>query len=1158
VPRRRLLLVGLSLPALLFNQGVASAAALTPATSGPSSALTPSAIAQLSKNVTDPVIIVLKNQFPAEPATRTDTPARRALVSNSQAAVTQELSETGATHVRSYTTLNAISATVSHAEAARLASSSAVQAVIPDSSFRIATPQAEVAGVLSTAGATSGTGAATNTPPPGACSTNPSDPQLNPQALSVLNVKSSDPSQKTAASLGIDGSGVTVAFIADGVDINNPDFIRNGKSVFSDYEDFSGDGPNAPTAGGEAFLDASSIAAQGNQTYNVQNYGATPLSTPCYIKVQGVAPGVNLVGLKTFSNNNVSTNSAFLEAIDYAVQVDHVDVINESFGSYNLPDSTIDVMRLFDEQAVAAGVTVVASSGDAGTSSTQVSPSTDPAVISAGATTTLRGYTQAGYGGYYVFGAKGYENNNISGFSSGGWQENGATVDLVAPGDLNWALCSTDTAIYADCTSYAGKPTPVQLSGGTSESAPLTAGVAALIIEAYRNTHGGASPTPALIKQILTSSATDLGLPAQEEGAGLVNAYRAVELAESASTADGPGSPTGDSVLASTGQINATVMPGQAETLKVDLTNEGSTSETITAKARQLGPSKVIKTATVTLSDTSSPHVPDFVGHLSNYEKVTFTVPSGADHLETDIAYHGAVDNPAAGNLNARVRISLIDPSGQLASYSVPQGTSNFGRTEVNKPAPGTWTAYIWSRESTLGGTTGPVLFSANVASYQSYGMVSPASFTLAPGKSRTVSLTTSATSGPGDTAASLALMENGNPTTVPVTIRTLLDLSSGKASFTGTVFGGNGRQAAEGQTFYYSYNVPSGEAELNASLTLSTDAGDPAYLMLVDPAGELAGVATNQTVLSNSSGGSVFSSLGAQSHVLRPDPGRWVEIVVFPDFVSGNEISQQFSGTVDLSTVPVTSTGIPGSTTTMLAAGQPVVGSVTVKNNGPAWQTYFVDARLNSQAVVPLALTSGPHITLPLTFSEFPLFLVPSDTTELASGVTASQPVTFDEQAADGDPDVGSTPSGFYGATADLTDNPVTPGIWDLAPSEIGPFGASGAPSAKATIQVMALTRAFDSSVSSSTGDLWAESATGAWATGALDGGVTPVLVAPGQSTTIPVIIDPQGKSGSKVSGTLFVDDLTTLEPYSSYQPLGESFTGDQVAAVPYSYTIK
>ena len=93
----------------------------------------------------------------------------------------------------------------------------------------------------------------------------------------------------------------------------DPSFIRaNGSPVFIDYEDFSGDPAGTPTDGGEAFLDASSIAAQDVSngkalTYDISKFVATahPLPSPCNIRIRGMAPGASLVGLKVFSYRGI-------------------------------------------------------------------------------------------------------------------------------------------------------------------------------------------------------------------------------------------------------------------------------------------------------------------------------------------------------------------------------------------------------------------------------------------------------------------------------------------------------------------------------------------------------------------------------------------------------------------------------------------------------------------------------------------------------------------------------------------------------------------------------------------------------------------------------------------------------------------------------------
>jgi hypothetical protein len=83
--------------------------------------------------------------------------------------------------------------------------------------------------------------------------------------------------------------------------------------------------------------------------------------------------------------------------------------------------------------------------------------------------------------------------------------------------------------------------------------------------------------------------------------------------------------------------------------------------------------------------------------------------------------------------------------------------------------------------------------------------------------------------------------------------------------------------------------------------------------------------------------------------------------------------------------------------------------------------------------------------------------------------------------------------------------------------------------------------TLAFDRTAAASTGDLW------------LDGvdpsapALAPVTIQPGQTGTVTVTFTPTGKSGTKVSGVLYVDTYNAA--------FG---TGDELTGIPYSYTVK
>src|SRR5262249_17380642 len=152
-----------------------------------------------------------------------------------------------------------------------------------------------------------------------------------------------------------------------------------------------------------------------------------------------------------FSELGLTTTSTFVQAIEYAVSVDDVDVINESFGANLLPDTGNDPISLANAAAIRAGVTVVASTGDAGTAGTLGSPSTNSDVIAAGGSTSYRLNAQVTNSAYQFSNGR-YISNNISPLSSGGFaQVRARTVDIVAPGDLGWALCSNDRVAFFAC-----------------------------------------------------------------------------------------------------------------------------------------------------------------------------------------------------------------------------------------------------------------------------------------------------------------------------------------------------------------------------------------------------------------------------------------------------------------------------------------------------------------------------------------------------------------------------------------------------------------------------------------------------------------------------------------------------------------------------------
>lgn len=1124
-PQRRILIsITAGAVALGTAAGLAAAnpAAAAPATSGAA---------------TKSVIVVLRDQLTSLPANRTHVKTRKTKVDKAQNSVLGALRGTKAKNVHHFTTVNALAVKVSPAQVSQLASNPAVAAVLPDTKVSVPASQSKVvnAGAAPTAA----------TPAPGACPTNPAKPLLEPEALNDTHTASDSPTVKTAQQLTT-GAGVKVAYIADAINPNIPDLIRaNGTHVVTDYKAFSADGPTTDEGGAEAFGDASAIAAQGRVSYDLSQFVNPAYALPkgCNIRVLGMAPGASIVALKTDFYT-----SSIIQAIDYAVSVDHVDVLNESFGLNATPDTSAKAaIQAFNDTAVAAGTTVTVSSGDAGTTGTIGSPAADPKIISVAASTNSRGYAQTGYGGFNFSNGK-WVNRQISSLSSGGFTQAGGTVDLTAPGESGWALCDKTVP---ECANYNGTGSDVQLFGGTSQSAPLTAGAAALVISAYRSTHAGANPTPALVKQLLTSTSTDLGLPAFEQGSGLLNSRAAVEAALSYRPKSKV--PAGvSSNITTNSQYVISGAPGSTQTLDVPVRNVGTKTLTAVASTRDYA---TIGTTTkkVTLNTSTDPTFPySTTGAPWAYQKATFTVPAGTDRLAGNMIWQGAARTVGTASVTPVVRLTLLDPSGAYVANSRPQGgavSANYANLDVRAPAAGTWTAVFYTPASTSG-YSGDVTLQTTAQRVKAVGSVSPTTVSLAPDELKRFAVKLQIPASGGDNSQSIRIASSdGHTTSIAVIERPIIPTSTGTGAFTGTITGGNARAGAPAGSFTYAFDVPSGKKDVSVGVQL---ASNPNYLIegvLVSPSGETAAVDGNG-VVDPTDDSLTKTGLGMQLTAANPIPGRWRLVILVVNPVPGTQLAENFSGTVGFDRSSVTASGVPTSTATTLVKGRTATAQVTVKNTGVAPINVQVDPRTNTLEDTPLSSPFGSQDgTLPGPAEAD--FLVPPSTTAITSTASSSYPALVElTPGTQGIDLVGNLKDGKNGSTVStVTDTPsagpVASGIWYSVVDQVGAFGPSGAPKGTTHVDFSARTLGFDHDVTSSTGDFWPVVTDPSADVG------TAVTIQPGESTTITVQITPSGAVGSKVSGLLNV--YTT--PSFAYPTF--TTTGDVLATVPYSYTV-
>jgi hypothetical protein len=892
------------------------------------SKLSPGQVRAHSSGKRERMVVVFDNQLTNLPANPSHRHAREVAAASMQAPLVAQLNQVGATNVTKLSLLNAVAATMPAAEAQALSQTQGVKAVVPDGTIIIGD-------ATSTTKTVAGSRVPKSTIPATAadgqqlCSTSSGQPLLEPEALTSIHDASNNPNDPNEAAAIATGQGVIVGNVDANSLAGNPNLIRpNGQHVVIDAPN-----ENENSFSDEFNGDVSTIAAQGTVTYTYASqlpYSNFP--TNCSFRIVGDAPGASLLSTGYFSDTNssgqiVAPESQVIAGLQQAVN-ESANVVSESYGYGALPGANDDLLVPANDAMVAAGVVVVESAGDSGSSGTVEAPADDPNVIDAAGTNDLRLLAQAD--GY----TKGWDDDNMTTLSSGGTAPNGAVVDLAAPGYLGLAAAG------------AGQdpPLPTEAFGGTSQSAPFISGAAADVIQAYRDTHGGVTPTPAQVKEILTSTATDIGADADQQGAGLLNVYAAVQAARqmpgtsSVTHANAPG------LVDNPTQLDVQGPGGTTVDKSVTLYNASSNTATVTGSYRELGSETSFGNPVTENVSAPSASAPIPAQGATAAAPVTFNVPKGTSVLDADMRW----PDPTNSDHNILTFI-LTDPAGKLAQMSYDYGASN-GRnaspdiqhSTVEHPMAGTWTAQIvWANgrghvqtaPDTPGPYTGTVTFQASGQNFTTSPASAPVS--IAPRSSVSVPLSIALPQAPGDAPESVQFTgSNGSASSVPIARRTLIPSTGG--SFAATLTSSVSRGAGQIKTFYV--NVPVGENDLDVSFYAPDHAADdPVYYYLFSPAdlepavtesGNIDATAIDTTPTHDNPTGN------ASLITPDPQPGLWEIDVMQGATTDGTVFSQTVTGTVAYNQLaPITETGLPTSTSTTIDPGSQVPITVTVTN---------------------------------------------------------------------------------------------------------------------------------------------------------------------------------------------------------------------------------
>src|ERR1700722_10970594 len=292
---------------------------------------------------------------------------------------------------------------------------------------------------------------------------------------------------------GDTGQGVTVAVLDTGID-NLPDF--SGRLIGG--VDLTGGGSPFSDPYGHGTFVAGLIAGNGASSNG---------------QYSGEAPGADLVSIKVAGASGSTDLGTLISGLQWAVDhasADNIRVLNISLGFQPFESTVLNPLDQAVEAVWDAGITVVTSSGNAGTSDgTILSPGDDPMVLTVGALDDLPQPT--------VSADEMNDFSSVGPTAPDGW----AKPDLVTSGRSVVSLAAPGSTIYDDNPS-ARIGSGNFVGSGTSFSAAITSGAAALIL----SDNPGLTPDQVKARLLGTTNPGPVGNPFVD-GHGALNAYAA-------------------------------------------------------------------------------------------------------------------------------------------------------------------------------------------------------------------------------------------------------------------------------------------------------------------------------------------------------------------------------------------------------------------------------------------------------------------------------------------------------------------------------------------------------------------------------------------------------------------------------------------------------